>query len=376
MIARRGIVFSGRHLMTMSSLWVVLAYVGAIGTLLRFRKWFVNRNKIRVQLRRSPKVSIIIPARDEAANIGRLLRSLTLLDYPSLEIVVVDDRSTDETANIARSFGVDVVSTKACPQGWTGKNWACETGAEAATGEYLLFTDADTVHQPQSLSSAITYMAVHKLSMISSQPYHLNELWWERFIGTFYGMIYCGSSSMDKPSRENPYAIGQYLLLKRSAYDAVGRHAAIRNELADDASLARTVMMHGLSYGIYQGPPLFGVQMYSDFKSFCNGWIRILRLGMTELKKGMVLNTFLPLFALNVSNLLQGRVMNLIPVAVTLLVFLFSQRWFGKFSFVGILFFPIGITLFVTLAVISLIRHLLQLPVVWRGRKYTTATTD
>jgi glycosyltransferase involved in cell wall biosynthesis len=320
--------------------------------------------------RSSDRVSIIIPARNEAATIGAVLESLLRVDYQHFEIIVVDDQSVDDTVAIASAFPVKILSAGTRPSGWMGKTWACQKGAEAATGRYLLFTDADTIHTASGLQCALAFLKKTNSQLLSATAFHANRLWWQKLLGPFYCLICAGASPTDPVSPDHPYALGQYLLVDATFYRQMGGHSAVRSEIADDASLARHVMLRKGVYTIYHGNPPCEVQMYSTLTDFINGWHRILRLGMNELNPRVLFNTMLPLLTLNIANLFPFSFGSWLPLLSTVLCFAFLQQRIGRFSVAGILVFPLPMLLFVIVASRAAISHFFNLPLQWRGRKY------
>jgi 4,4'-diaponeurosporenoate glycosyltransferase len=316
----------------------------------------------------APSVSIIIPVRNEAKTISKLLDSLLQINYPSLEIIVVDDASDDHTKQIAEQYPVKVVSAPDKPASWIGKSWACYHGAQIATGQLILFTDADTTHHPESLRHAVHFFMKNKCSLMSAPAFHKNKLWWEKLLGPFFCIIHAGASPHDEVNEDNAYALGQYLLFDREFYLRIGGHRAIRGSVAEDASIARLTMQAGGTYKMYKGPRLCEVQMYESFTEFCEGWIRIMRLGMKELSISVFLMTLVPLLAFNIPNLYQGDFNSWIPALITLTCFCFVENKIGKFSILGLLLFPMSIVLFLALAVAASLSHLFQMPLRWRGR--------
>lgn len=347
----------------------IIALLCSIGFVVRMRQYFaVARNRSFSGV--SARTSIIIPARNEERNLPALLHSLKAMSFDPLEIIVVDDHSTDATSAIARKFGAKVLPAGQRPEGWTGKNWACYVGAREAMGDYLLFTDADTIHSQESLAFALNFMKKENADMISALPYHLNKLWWEKMLGPFYSLVYCGGSIFDKQSSENAYAIGQYMLFDSAIYHQLGGHFSVKSEVAEDAALAKKVMNEGHHYAVYQGEALYCVQMYSSFKEFRHGWVRLIRLGMNKLSPKIILNVMMPLVALNAGRILTGSALALVPIAVTLLCFIIVQKRIGCFSLAGIIFFPVPILLFIVLSFRAIIEEMMARPIFWKGRAY------
>lgn len=348
----------------------IVAFIACIAVWIRFRKYFRIDSKSQLIDNTIPKISIIIPARNEAANISRLLTSLLQLENGPHEIIVVDDQLTDHTRQLAESFSVKILSAGIRPEGWIGKSWACHVGAQAATGDVLLFTDADTVHHPQALALAWDWMRRHNSDLVSTPAYHLNKLWWEKLLGPFHCLVHAGASPYDKQSTQNAYAVGQFLLIKSAVYQEIGGHMAIRSELAEDVALAQSVMSSGYRYSVYNGRPICRVQMYRSFKEYIQGWARLMRLGMTGLSFEIAFNSLLPLLALNGLNLIGPGFIQWLPTLITLACFGVVQRRIGNFSVLGVVLFPISVMLFVGIGLYSVIAEWIGLPIRWKGRLY------
>lgn len=350
----------------------IVAYFSAFWVLIRcFEIYSLRKQEMICLPEHLPFVSIIIPARNEEENIRRLLMSLKRLDYPHFEILVSDDNSTDNTVGVTRELDIQVISNGEKPTSWIGKSWACWQAAQLAKGELILFTDADTVHAADSLRRSVSFLKSTNSALISAAQFHRNELWWEKLLGPFFCLLNIGVYSK-KESIAHPYAIGQYLLVDKAAYLKAGGHKTIKSDLADDASLAKAIMKQDLMYRLYKGKKLCTIQMYRSFPEFVSGWLRILRLGMQELKPWKVFITIIPVLSLNLQNIFQtsGSVRSFVPLIITLMAFTFLQRIYGKFSLVGIAVFPLSFALFLTLAMTAAIQQALKSPIVWKGRTY------
>lgn len=318
-----------------------------------------------------PVVSIIIPARNEEKNLSGLLDSLRKLTYPSYEIIVVDDQSEDATYQIASQYGVTVVKAPAKPEGWIGKNWACHIGSQVASGSLLLFTDADTIHMPDSLTKAVHYMQNKKCMLVSAPSYHLNKHWWEKLMGPFHFLVTVAASPYDTPTPEQPYAIGQYLLFDAAFYHQYKGHAAVKSSLAEDVDLARNVLRHKGKYAVYTHTVLYQVQMYPSFKAFIQGWSRLLRLGIQSMDISTLLISLLSIMALFSFRTADVGLIRILPTIVVLFCIGIVQRRSGNYSIWGILLFPLPTVLFMLLGLHALCLRLLKMPVQWRGRAYT-----
>lgn len=218
-----------------------------------------------------PSLSVVVPARDEAASLPRLLASLAALDYPGpLEVVVVDDQSTDETAAIAAGAGARVVRLDGPPQGWAGKPHASHRGAEAARGDWLLFSDADTEHAPDAAARAVRLALARGWDGLSLFPGHAphgpldGAALMAAFAGLFAGW-----------PRGRPLLNGQFILIARAAYDRAGGWSAVRGALQDDLALARHLAAQGVVVPALRGPDAVTVRMYADASELWSGLRRI-----------------------------------------------------------------------------------------------------
>jgi len=229
-----------------------------------------------------PEVSIIVPARNEEANIGNCLESLTTQTGVAFEIVVVDDGSTDRTREIAESFvGVRVISPGTMPAGWTGKNNAVVAGAREASGSWLLFTDADTVHVLGSLTRALAEAKENKAELLSYSPEQIAVTFWEMAV---LPVVFAELARQYPPQKvcdpASPLAAanGQYILIRRETYDAVGGHAAIADSLLEDVALARAVKEAGRSIRFRYAADAVRTRMYRNYRQLREGWTKNLAL--------------------------------------------------------------------------------------------------
>lgn len=229
-----------------------------------------------------PLVSVIVPARNEEVSLGACLDSLVSQTGVSMEMIVVDDGSTDRTREIAESFaGVRVIQPGPLPDGWTGKNNAVTSGAKAARGQWLLFTDADTVHLPGSLATSLAEAKKKKVSLLSYSPEQEVHSFWENAV---MPVIFAELASTYKPSDvsdpKSPAAAanGQYLLITREAYDAIGGHASVAMNLLEDVALAREVKATGRKIFFRFGGDAVRTRMYRSVSQLREGWTKNLAL--------------------------------------------------------------------------------------------------
>lgn len=234
-------------------------------------------------------VSAIIPARNEEVSIARAVESVAA--QPEIaEVIVVNDQSTDRTGEIlaqlaARIPKLRVLETEALPPGWTGKNYALSVGATVARGEWLLFTDADTFHLPGSTARALADAKNHDAAMVSYSPEQEMETFWERAL---IPVVYCGLAAkysyarVNDPDLPDAAANGQFLMIRRRAYESAGGHAAVAPQILEDVALAEIVKNAG--HMIFFSNPIGVVRtrMYQSFRAMWDGWTKNLYLLFPE----------------------------------------------------------------------------------------------
>ena len=234
------------------------------------------------QLAEGLTISIIVPARNEEAALGTCLESLVTQTGVSFEIIVVDDHSTDRTREIAASFpAVRIIDAGPLPIGWTGKNNAVTAGARAAHSEWLLFTDADTVHLPGSLAAALNEARENGVEFLSYSPEQIAVTFWEMatlpVVFAELARQYPPSKVSD-PNSPEAAANGQYILVKRSTYEAVGGHAAVATSVLEDVALARAVKASGRKIRFRYAADRVRTRMYRNFHQLREGWTKNLAL--------------------------------------------------------------------------------------------------
>lgn len=227
-------------------------------------------------------MSVIVPARNEETCLGACLESLVAQTGVPFEIIVVDDHSTDRTREIAQSFpGVRVIEAGPLPEGWTGKNNAVTAGAGQARGQWLLFTDADTQHLPGSLARALAEAKAREVDLLSYSPEQMVESFWEKAV---MPVIFAELASAYRPSEVSDpkssaaAANGQYVLIKRVTYDAIGGHAAIASSFLEDVALALAVKQSGKRIFFRYGGDQVRTRMYRSFDQLREGWTKNLAL--------------------------------------------------------------------------------------------------
>jgi len=233
-----------------------------------------------------PLVSVIIPARNEARNIERCVRSILAATYPTIEVIVVDDRSTDGTGDLVERLGgsVRLVRGAELPPGWFGKQWALVQGYRVAQGELLLFTDADTKHEPELIARAVAARATERADLFSVIPRQEMVTFWERLIQPHVFLaLQARVGDLRRVNRTriewNAIANGQFILVTRSSYAGIGTHEAVKNSVADDVMLAQTYVRRGLDIFLAHAPDDMTTRMYGSLREIVAGWSKNLALG-------------------------------------------------------------------------------------------------
>ena len=230
----------------------------------------------------APPLSVVIPARNEARNIEACVRSVLAADYPRLEVIVVDDHSTDGTGDLVRRMAeqdprLRLVPAPDLPEGWFGKQWACQTGADAATGALLCFTDADTRHGPELLSRSVGAMRARGADLFSVAGHQEALTFWEKVVQPFVFSIllsrYGGMEAMSRSAKPlDKIANGQFIVMSRQTYAAIGGHAAVRDHVAEDLRLAQLVTARGLHAHMVLARDHLTTRMYASLAEIRRGW--------------------------------------------------------------------------------------------------------
>lgn len=329
-----------------------------------------------------PTVSVIVPARNEEACLALCLESLVTQAGIEFEVIVVDDASTDRTAEIARSFQprAHVISAPPLPDNWTGKNNAMAAGARIAKGKWLLFTDADTVHKPGSLARAVAEAEQHGASLLSYSPEQEVRTFWEKAV---MPVIFAELAATYPPKKVNdpasPIAAanGQYLMISRDVYDAVGGHTKIANDLLEDVAMARLVKSSGRKLFFRYGGDAVRTRMYRSWPQMKEGWTKNLALLFPKPRR---LATFRAAeFVVIVAAMIAGIVaflvsrfdLALMSIGIALTIAAFSLRRIQRANFsVGSNLLALGgLAVFSQLLLRSARLHRNR-GVTWKGRTY------
>ena len=329
-------------------------------------------------------VSIIIPARNEALRLPHLLQSLQQQDMKPFEIIVVDDESTDATAQIALDAGFRVIAAEKLQQGWVGKSRACWSGARMASGDWLLFLDADTrLVSPDSLRRLLlTYQALGGHGSLSVQPYHLVVRFYESLSAVFNIIVMAGMNVFTPWGERIPSAgsFGPCQLCRREDYFAVGGHEAICGEVMDDLALGQSFRRAGLPLHCLGGRGTIAFRMYPEsLGQLIEGWTKNFGTAASythPLVFGMIIAWISGGFsALNLllSGIGEGSPIWLTAGITAYLMYALQMTWLarrvGNFHPVMLILFPVLLLFFTLLFMRSLYQTKVLHTVSWRGRQ-------
>jgi chlorobactene glucosyltransferase len=343
------------------------------------------------------RVSILVPARDEERSIAGCVSSLLAQDYPDFEVLVLDDSSTDRTGEIVgRLVAGDprhrLLKGTPLPEGWTGKNWACHQLSQAASGDWLLFTDADTVHSPGALSAAIALATATRADLFSAWPRLITLTLGERMIIPVLHIIALGwfplagvrlLQALPRVAALFPPRIlrgwgganGQFVLFSRSGYERIGGHAAVRDHIVEDVALGREVARRigeGMRLVNCDGSRLIDCRMYHSFRETCDGFTKNARAAFEgNLATWYAVGSmqfaafFLPFILVFIPSQTRYALPEIGLIYLIRCIIAFRMRT----SWLGLLLHPVGQFLAMAIAIRSWI-YTTSSGVQWKGRTY------
>jgi chlorobactene glucosyltransferase len=270
----------------LTELWPALPWLAPFASL--FRLADTRPNLSDAPLADGGLVSVIIPARNESATIETVVRSVLASSYAPLELLVVDDRSTDDTAAVVHRIATEdgrvrLVPGAPLPEGWYGKPWACFQGYRGSRGDLLVFTDADTRHQPELLRRAVGALQLERADLLTVAPRQLCVTFWERLvmpqIWLLLALRYHPARVNAARSERDVIANGQFILVPRGSYESVGTHEAVRHEVAEDLALAQAFHRAGRRIHFVFAERWMETRMYRGLGQLVEGWSKNMYLG-------------------------------------------------------------------------------------------------
>ncbi|MFI5417733.1 MAG: glycosyltransferase [Candidatus Lutacidiplasmatales archaeon] len=330
-----------------------------------------------------PLVSVVIAARDEEADLPGCLDDLLRQSYPNLEILVVDGGSTDRTREVAREKAprVRLIEEPALPEGWVGKNWACDVGYRASRGEYLLFLDADVRLNPCTIAATVEWTESTGAQLSTLAPRIELGSFWEKLVLPFYVQMvltYFRTPHVNRANSRAAMANGQFFLVRRPAYERVGGHAGFRGYVLEDVRIAEEFRGADLPMRVAWAPALMTTRMYRDRRELFEGLLknvhgtRFSALRQVGFLAGLIGFFWLPLALLPLGLFVASP--SLIALGAILYLALFAKhagfsRAVGGSAVYGLLF-PAAVGFYVVLVATSIVRGLRGRPVAWKGRSY------
>jgi chlorobactene glucosyltransferase len=339
-------------------------------------------------------ISVLIPARDEAARIGACLDGLAQQTYRGFELIVVDDGSTDGTADVVRAYidripSLCVLPGAVLPSGWAGKPWACWQAAARAQGEWLLFLDADVIPSPDLLATLVERAEARRLDLLTLMPLlRLGSLAERLVLPAFMSLLYSlyPLDRVSDPTSPIAFANGQCLLVRRTAYQALDGHRAVRDSILEDTHLGQRAQAAGLRLEASAAPDLIAVRMYTGWRSLAEGLSKNAVAGFRSggsrssfVAARQALIAFLP-FVLLLGSRWGGQGGSPVQVALALYgvalaaITLATYAWLAwrryRRGFGWGILYPLGLAIYFGLAGVAFARLATGRGVVWKGRTF------
>jgi len=291
-----------------------------------------------------PLISLIVPARNEAHTIGKTIESLKSQTYLRMEIIIVDDYSTDDTVNVSKNtVGADkrfkVLDLKSIRKeklsDWFGKSYAVQQASMQAKGEWLVFIDADINLSPQVIEKAVTFVTENKLDFLSVLPHQLCDSFWTKVVQPIPLMILLlNLFHIYNQKSKIAIAFGCFIIMKHSVFDKIGGYEQIKNKIADDAEMAKVVKRSGFKIGIVHAQDMIKIKMYEKFSDLWEGWSKNIFLGLAQ-------NTRIQSKALKALFILAGFVgffsiflFPFILIGISLILCLFYRASYWEYLFI------------------------------------------
>lgn len=365
--------------------------------------WLHNQSWLDVRTPHSPTppggplISVIVPARNEEKNIRRCVEAILNQDYPNFQVLVLDDRSTDSTSAIlaelsARDSRLVVLAGRELPAGWAGKPHALYQAAASATGEWLLFLDADTFLHPNALSAALAAAKNSDAGLYTVMTEQILGSFWEKAVMPLvFTALSVGFSprKVNDPATRDAIANGQFIFIHRDVYDAIGGHESVRDQIVEDKALSEKVKWGGHRLVVADGRGIAQTRMYTDLPSMWEGWTKNIYLGLSDRPGLLWLGVFGAALALMAALVLPawpifglawyasgGGWMALVVTLEALLVWAYILFERVKINHsMGIsawytLTTPLGAGVFAAMMLASAWKVLSGAGVTWKGRKY------
>jgi chlorobactene glucosyltransferase len=359
---------------------------------------FKNTAKYRLPpsiIKENPLISVLIPARNEEENIKKCIVSLTKQDYKNIEILVLDDNSTDDTANIVKKLSKKYSNVKFYKgehlrKGWLGKSFACHQLSKHARGEYMIFTDADTLHFPDSISSALACLLRYKVDALSVFPMQIMVTMHERMMVPFgnYIILALFPLYLMRKVKNAMFctAIGQFMMFKSNIYRRIGGHKSIKGKVLEDVKISKHVKKSGYKFMIFDGRSNLYCRMYKSFRDVVRGYSRVLFAAfdyntfMMSMAIVLIAAVFLgPFIMLPLAVIFSWPALVIEVIILQVIIVLITRVVFAirfKCKNVDILLHPLAMFYLLFIAVKSILDIKYGDGMKWKGRVYTIDEED
>jgi len=346
-------------------------------------------------LAQNPLMSILIPARNEEKNIKRCIISLTKQDYKNIEILVLDDNSTDDTARIVLELSqkdprIKLYSGEPLKKGWLGKSYACWQLSKHARGDYLIFTDADTLHFPNSISGAVACLLKYNLDALSVFPKEIMVTFHERMMVPFghYIILSLMPLYLIRKIKTALFctAIGQFMLFKKEVYKKIGGHKSIKGKMLEDIKISKRVKSFGYKFMIFDGRSNVYCRMYRNFREIVEGYSKVLfavfdyKIYMISIAIILVAAIFLfPFLMLPIGILFDWSLVLIELIILQIIIILITKTILSlrfKCKAVDIILHPISMIYLILIAINSVFNAKIGMGVYWKGRIYDVSKED
>lgn len=337
-----------------------------------------------------PLVSIMIPARNEEKNIETCIESLLKQNYENFEIIVLDDNSTDKTGVIVTEIAskdnrVRLIKGEALPQDWAGKPFACYQMAQKARGDWFLFIDADTISEPEMITSTMKIALEDKPSLLSGFPRQITKGLGQKVIIPliYFVMLWLPYWWIQQSPKPRPaLAIGQFLLFSRKSYWQIGGHTAVKSKIMEDVWLSYEINRHGGRHLTIDLSPVFSCNMYSDIGSMWEGFKKwmysvsvlspFVLILLLLLAYGLFLSPFLSLWhdLFIASNPADWRFLLIFQVVLIIFLRILVDNHF-KASVISAFLHPLGFSYLIICVIYTFCQQMVGKGVRWKDRLYS-----
>ncbi len=340
---------------------------------------FLRRRSIRAEQELPSSISILIPARNEERNIGILLEHLRAQEVRDFSVVVLDDGSDDDTAEIVRRHAredarIRLIDGEPLPAGWTGKNWACHQLSLAANGDILLFVDADVRPSPHAVADTLGAFTTHEADAVSAFPQQILHGAAARLIVPIMDLILYGFLPLPLVHRTRTPSLaaanGQWIAFRREAYDRIGGHAGVRAEIVEDIALARRVKRHGGTMLLTAGAGSVACRMYEGFAEVREGFSKnfFAAFGFNPYAFSAALLFMLAVFVLPYAMLFTTWWQAALPAVALNLFFRLLLSWRAGHGVLSALLHPIGVLGAVFIGIEGMLHRYRRGAVRWKDR--------